>query len=52
MREKEEAEKRRKAAQKAAKEREARYTTPSRAQGTQTGMASARPAVEYQESLD
>jgi hypothetical protein len=48
MREKEEAEKKRKAAEKAQEEREkamekeqARYTTPSRAQGTQTELGVA-----------
>ncbi|KAG9779744.1 hypothetical protein ABEF93_004846, partial [Exophiala dermatitidis] len=50
MREKEEAEKKRKAAAKAMEERvEARYTTPSRAQSTQTDEA--KPPVNYEESL-
>lgn len=48
MREKEEAEKKRKAASKALEERaaaeQARYTTPNRAQGTQT--EDAGPAAE------
>ncbi|EHY56988.1 hypothetical protein HRR83_001945 [Exophiala dermatitidis] len=50
MREKEEAEKKRKAAAKAMEERvEARYSTPSRAQSTQTDEA--KPPVNYEESL-
>ncbi|EXJ87596.1 hypothetical protein A1O3_04557 [Capronia epimyces CBS 606.96] len=50
MREKEEAEKKRKAAAKALEERvEARYTTASRTQSTQTDAAP--PPVDYEESL-
>lgn len=50
MREREEAEKKKKAARKAEQERaEARYTVPSRAQGTQTD--SSTPARDYEESL-
>lgn len=50
MREKEEAEKKRKAAAKAAKAFEerveqARYTTPSRAQGTQTDQVGAEESL-------
>lgn len=49
-REKEEIEKKRKAAQKAKEERaEARYTTPARAQGTQTSESGVQ--TNYEESL-
>ena len=49
-REKEEIEKKRKAAQKAQEERgEARYTTPSRSQGTQTSESGVQ--ANYEESL-
>ncbi len=53
LREKEEIEKKRKAAAKAMEERaEARYTTPSRTQSTQTELpGGGRPPVEFEESL-
>jgi hypothetical protein len=49
-RDREDIEKKRKAAQKAQEERaEARYTTPSRAQGTQTSDSAVQ--ANYEESL-